>query len=164
MGKLQNAFWSGLLATGPMTMTLLQLQSKLNISRDKALPPAALTTDMLAPLQNNLSKERRIDSSLLSHFGFSVACAVIYSAFYKKVDLSPKNKGLLYGLGIWATSYLGWVPALGLRPAAKNVSTERNLQMMAAHVVWGISLAVFMDAFEKHGKKEWDGKNPATFS
>lgn len=160
MGKIQNAIWSGILATGPMTMALIQMQSTLKMPREKALPPAALTTDILKPAQSHLPNARRVDTSLISHFGFSVACALVYSMFDQKINLSPRNKGSLFGLGVWAASYLGWVPALDFRPAAKNVAPKRNIQMIAAHFVWGISLATFMDAFEKYGNKEWDGNRP----
>jgi uncharacterized membrane protein YagU involved in acid resistance len=49
-------------------------------------------------------------------------------------------KGALTGLAVWAGSYLGWLPAAGiLRPATRH-PWRRNLLMIIAHVIWGVTL------------------------
>lgn len=50
-------------------------------------------------------------------------------------------KGVVYGLGVWAVSYLGWLPALRLMPKATHDRSERNAIMIAAHLVWGYALS-----------------------
>ena len=45
--------------------------------------------------------------------------------------------GVVYGLTVWAGSYLGLLPAAGiLRPAAEH-PPRRTALMIAAHVLWG---------------------------
>jgi putative membrane protein len=50
--------------------------------------------------------------------------------------------GVAFGLGVWAGSYLGVLPAAGLYRSAADEPTERNAMMVAAHVVWGASLGL----------------------
>jgi hypothetical protein len=49
--------------------------------------------------------------------------------------------GLTFGLGVWAVSYLGLMPALGLHESATEHLRRRNLLMIAAHAVWGTAPA-----------------------
>jgi uncharacterized membrane protein YagU involved in acid resistance len=49
-------------------------------------------------------------------------------------------RGALAGLALWVGSYLGWLPAVGiLRPATRH-PWRRNLLMIVAHIVWGVTL------------------------
>jgi hypothetical protein len=45
--------------------------------------------------------------------------------------------GVMFGLAVWAGSYLGWLPATGIRHHAKEDPPARNALMIAAHVVYG---------------------------
>jgi uncharacterized membrane protein YagU involved in acid resistance len=58
-------------------------------------------------------------------------------------------KGALFGVGVWAASYLGWLPAAGiLRPATREPA-GRNAMMIASHAVWGASLAVISERLRR---------------
>ncbi len=48
--------------------------------------------------------------------------------------------GILYGLAIWAVSYRGWIPALGILPPPEHDRPGRPAVMVAAHVVYGLML------------------------
>jgi hypothetical protein len=43
-------------------------------------------------------------------------------------------------LSVWALSYQGWVPALGILPPASRDQPGRQWTMVAAHVVYGVVL------------------------
>jgi hypothetical protein len=48
-----------------------------------------------------------------AHLGFGVGCGALYGA---AVRHSSATRGVAFGLGVWAASYAGWVPALGALP------------------------------------------------
>lgn len=121
MNTLQNGFWSGVLATAPMTSMMMAL-AKSN-PEQKPLPPALLTEDLTAPIADSLSSNRRADLSMVSHFGFGVALGSVYAlSRMRRSSTSVQSdvlKGAAFGSFVWASSYLGWIPALGMRPSAK---------------------------------------------
>jgi uncharacterized membrane protein YagU involved in acid resistance len=45
-----------------------------------------------------------------------------------------------FALLVWLVSYLGWIPAANILPPATDQPKRRNALMIAAHVVWGVSL------------------------
>ena len=62
---------------------------------------------------------------------------------------SAVGDGILLGLGVWAGSYLGLLPALGLLSPATQHPPRRTAVMIAAHVVWGSALGIFTELLRK---------------
>jgi putative membrane protein len=58
-------------------------------------------------------------------------------------------KGIGFGLLVWAGSYLGLLPALGLLSPATQHAPQRNLLMIAAHLVWGAVLGAVTDRLQQ---------------
>jgi hypothetical protein len=56
---------------------------------------------------------------------------------------------MAYGLGVWAVSYLGYLPALGIRKSAKEDTPQRSAMMIVAHLVWGAALALGFERMRK---------------
>jgi len=54
-------------------------------------------------------------------------------------------KGVGFGLLVWAGSYLGLLPAVGLHRPATRESARRNGMMIASHVVWGAVLGAMVE-------------------
>ena len=54
--------------------------------------------------------------------------------------------GAGFGLLVWTVSYLGLMPALDLHPPATRDTARRNLLMIVAHLVWGATAGVVVDA------------------
>ncbi len=79
------------------------------------------------------------------HYGYGSAAGALYGAVTPP-DTSTPLRGVAFGLALWATSYLGWLPALGiLRPAAKH-PPRRTILMIASHIVWGLAVAALVRA------------------
>jgi hypothetical protein len=57
--------------------------------------------------------------------------------------------GIAFGLGVWAASYAGWIPALGLLPPPSEDRPSRPIGMIAAHVVYGAVLGISGDVAEQ---------------
>lgn len=167
MNTLQNGFWTGTLATGPMTLAMFALQKTLPSEEKSPLPPATLShqTAQAVGATNLLNTERREALTMVSHFAYGIACASIYAMgkkiLDKKADTSPILSGALFGAGVWTVSYLGWTPVFGFRANAFNMPAKRNALMIAAHLVWGACLGYSEHELRRRGDQLLDGKRKA---
>jgi uncharacterized membrane protein YagU involved in acid resistance len=119
------------------------------------LPPREITEELVAQagLREQLDEEDHVDLSLLSHFSYGAAAGAVYGALARKHHFSPLSGGITFGLGLWATSYLGWLPAAGiLRPATQH-PPRRTALMVTAHILWGSVLGLLVDRFQERPKK-----------
>ena len=78
-------------------------------------------------------------SWLVSHFGYGTMCGVIFSVIWRRWVRIP-GTGLVYGLVVWAISYLGLMPALRLYPAAPHDRRSREIVLVVGHEVYGGTL------------------------
>jgi len=81
-----------------------------------------------------------VAATLLSHFGYGAASGSIYALLDSKIPLDSRVKGGLAGLGVWVGSYLGWLPAMEILRPATGHPWRRNLLMIFAHLIWGVTL------------------------
>lgn len=132
MNALRSGIWAGILATGPMTLALFSLQKRMPERQKSPLPPATLT--------NQITGSRSPDLTMISHFGYGIGTALIYSLLTRKESQRPLMRGTLFGLGVWGASYFGWIPFFGFRARGTNLLLKRNAMMIFAHAVWGLAL------------------------
>src|SRR5690349_12716181 len=130
---LQGAL-AGLLATVPMTLVMKGLQ-QLSKHPQRAAPPREITRnsahDVGIPLKADSSAETLL--MVMSHFGYGAAAGSTYTQCLVGPIKPGVASGTAYGLGVWAISYLGLMPALRLQPPAKDQPAQRNSVMIAAH-------------------------------
>lgn len=133
---------AGLAGTAAMTMAMRRMHSALPAEDRYPLPPRELTEQILKP---EITEEATLrDQTLLAHFAYGAASGALIAATSKKVGPA---KGAIIGTAIWAGSYFGWAPALGiLRPAHEHPG-RRNGLMIGAHLVWGAVTALALNDF-----------------
>lgn len=134
---------AGLAATVPMTLLMEVLHRQLPQRERYALPPRKITMSMakVVGLADKLDEQERQSATLASHFGYGAMAGAAYGAVGHKV-LPGVTGGIIYGVGIWAISYLGWLPATGMYPSATKAPARRNALMIGAHVAWGMTLGM----------------------
>jgi len=115
-----------------MTAAMRHLFAELPPDNRYPLPPRELTEEILQASDRNLPI-----LTVLSHFGYGAAAGAIFT-YLPRTSLFT---GAAYGVGVWAASYLGWVPGLDVLKPATEHPAERNLLMLVAHAVWGTVLA-----------------------
>jgi hypothetical protein len=77
----------------------------------------------------------------ISHLGFGAAGGLLYALVRRLVPGVPGGVlGVAFGLAVWAVSYRGWIPALGILPQPESDERGRPAVMVAAHVVYGLVL------------------------
>lgn len=89
-----------------------------------------------------MNKKQVEGATLVSHFGYGAAMGALYGLLAMKIPLPSPIKGVLFGLVVWAGSYLGMLPLSGMSETGQREPGRRNLMMIAAHVVWGSTMGV----------------------
>lgn len=164
MNSILRGAWSGVMATSTMTMAMFKSHKELPREEQSPLPPAILTDDIQEKtgILPNANSEIKEQATLFSHFGYGALGGIAYALLAKRLPTeSPLLKGTLFGLAVWAGSYYGLIPSLKLKPTAPEMTPKRNLMMIAAHIVWGASLAFAEQEMRERGQTLLDGKkNP----
>lgn len=163
MDRIQRGIWSGILATSAMTLGFMELFPSLPVSKQSPLPPGTITHDLIQklPVDVKLSSEGRQASALAAHFGYGILFALIYQSLADKSRVPAAVKGAGFGLFVWTFSYLGLLPALGVRSRAPNMPLSRNLFMILNHIVWGMTLGKSEQQLRQSGQRMFDGKRRA---
>lgn len=142
MRRLFKGAMAGLVATIPMSISMLIGWSLLPRREKYPLPPRLLTEEITerAGIEGRMSETELTSASVLSHFGYGALAGSTYAFLERKIPLASSLKGSVAGLLVWGLSYLGWVPALKILPPATEHPWRRNLIMILAHLVWGVTL------------------------
>jgi len=138
---------AGVVATVPMTILMEELHRTLPREHDGPLPPREVTEgvyermggDVAAVPEPNLEQ-----ATVVAHYGFGGAAGAIFPLVAPQGLPGAVGAGALYGVGVWTGSYLGLLPALGVRHHPRHDSAARTAMMIAAHVVWGVTLALIV--------------------
>jgi hypothetical protein len=151
--SLANSAFAGLLATIPMTITMIALHWLFPQTRHKPLVPKEVTSSVVHKTDmDEMKGEKRINAlTVASHFGFGLAAGAPFELLANRLPGNRIGKGMLYGLLVWFGSYMGWIPALNVLPPASRQSSQRNFVMILAHLVWGSSLALFLKRLGEPG-------------
>jgi len=151
MQKLLAGAIAGTVATVPMTVVMKALQGAAPSARRQSLPPRQITMELArrAGIAGELGAAGRDAATTVSHFGYGGSVGAFYPALAERLPGPTLVKGALFGIGVWAASYLGWLPAAGiLRPATREPA-GRNAMMIASHVVWGAALAAVSERLRR---------------
>jgi uncharacterized membrane protein YagU involved in acid resistance len=140
---------AGLAATGPMTAVMEGIRKVLPPSQQDPPPPRQITdraTDAVGVGQEMTEGEKQT-ATALAHLGFGAGAGVVYGLLAPRLPLGPVAGGVAYGLAVWAGSYLGWLPAIGLYKQPENEPAGRHFKMILSHIVWGATLGLLHHQF-----------------
>jgi hypothetical protein len=142
---------AGAAATVPMTWAMETLHRLLPPHERYPLPPREISDRVTeeAGVRQQMDEREQFWLALASHVGYGTAAGAVYAPLARACPGSSVVKGVAYGLAVWAGSYLGLLPALGILSPATRHPVRRTALMIAAHVVWGSALGVFTDLLEK---------------
>lgn len=135
---------AGFVATLPMSAFMWGARELLPQSEQYSLPPHQLVAK-LAKSVGIAEAASGPDHNLVTiaaHFGYGATAGALYTALPSQILPSPILRGTIFGLLVWAGSYLGLLPALGILSPATQHPVGRNALMIAAHIVWGSTLGI----------------------
>jgi len=128
---------AGFAATALMTSAMWRLHRRLPEEERYPLPPREITDRVLVAAEDDVVR----DTAMTSHFLYGALAGALICAVRP-----PRNvaEGGLAGLAVWAGSYFGWVPALGILRPASDHPPRRNALMIMVHLIWGSVTALTM--------------------
>lgn len=131
---------AGLSATMAMTAAMRRFNGWLDAGHHYPLPPR----EIIESIGAGRSDERRRAITMAAHFAYGALAGIVFT-------LPPVRRlgGTFYGIGVWAASYLGWIPSARILEGAEHHPAQRNLLMLAAHLVWGSALASGLRELER---------------
>jgi hypothetical protein len=141
---------SGATATVPMTAFLKAGFLGLPSEDQYPLPPRIITMRVAekAGVKEKLDEQEKTGLTYAAHYGYGVAMGALYGLTAGKAKGPAALKGMGFGLGVWAGSYLGVLPAAGLLQSAKDQPPARNALMIAAHLIWGAAVGVATESLK----------------
>jgi len=126
---------AGTVATLPMTVAVRAVHRRLPTGERYPAPPRELID---AVSGGTIGDDNARDLTLAAHYAYGAATGALIAAAMPRPGIAA---GAAAGVGVWAASYLGWIPAAGLLKPATEHPARRNAMMIGAHLVWGAALA-----------------------
>ena len=126
---------SGMAGTMAMTAAMGRLHRRLPEPQQYPLPPREITE-----LVSDRGPDDAIkDAATAAHFFYGAAAGSLLAMARPRTGPA---EGALFGAGIWAASYLGWIPAANILEPADRHPGKRTALMIAAHLIWGTVTAL----------------------
>lgn len=139
---------AGVVATVPMTMVMETLHERLPGEVPRPLPPREIAEGLAVKFGvNRTMSERDMQNLTLAlHVGYAAFTGAVFSMVAPRRKDAAAAAGALFGLGVWATSYLGWLPVFGVRQPITYDPLPRTGLMIAAHLAWGTAAGLLFAA------------------
>ncbi|HEX6547421.1 MAG TPA: DUF6789 family protein [Candidatus Dormibacteraeota bacterium] len=112
------------------------------------MPPERITARALNRLGISRTRTQQDMMASALHIGFGAGAGALFMPLAARAPVNRVLLGLLYGTAVWAVSYMGWVPALGIMAPPSKDRPGRPQTMLAAHWVYGALLG--LGSVEKH--------------
>jgi uncharacterized membrane protein YagU involved in acid resistance len=146
MRKIVAGSVAGFAATIPMSAAMIAMHKQLSPQHRHSLPPRKITVRVASAmgLHHRMNSPQRDAAAIAAHFGYGTAMGGIFAALAPRVPAPSVFTGIGWGLFVWAVSYLGLLPALGLHEPATRHPRQRNILMIVAHIIWGGALGALM--------------------
>jgi hypothetical protein len=134
----------GLAATLPMSAVML-LADRLGLMEKH--PPERIVERGSQATGTPTDEGQQNALATVAHLGFGAAGGAAFGVLaHLARPRAPSAVALPWALAIWAGSYFGWIPALGILPPPDKDAPGRASTMFIAHLVYGLSLGVLWRA------------------
>ena len=139
---------AGFAGTLPMTIFMLSTQRFLPKGQRYDLPPEIITKDITerTHIRQHMNKAQVLAATTAAHFGYGAGMGMLYGIVARRLPFNSVLKGILFSLVIWAASYQVLLPVIGFKESAQGETRNRNLLMIASHIVWGASTGFVADS------------------
>jgi putative membrane protein len=91
-------------------------------------------------LDHELTPEEKKKAGPLVHYAYGTGIGALYGGLAQKYDTTKSGFGTAYGAAAWALGDEVAVPALGLGKKPTEAPVSQQFQMLAAHLVYGVTL------------------------
>jgi hypothetical protein len=145
LGAAGRGVVAGLVATTAMSLTMAAFQSAGLMGR---MPPRRIV-ERVFDFRGRSKASRKAIATIL-HFAFGALAGGAFETVRAAAGARlPRAATLVYAMAIYASSYAGWVPAIGALPPPGLDRPGRQPAMIAAHLVYGAVLRAVL------GRSTW---------
>jgi len=123
-----------------MTIVMSRVHRQLPLHERYPLPPREISEE-LPPLGVSTGA-----ATLFYHFLYGGAAGAPFGCLFGRRDPAI---GSVFGVAVWAASYLGWIPAARMLRFGTHHPARRNGLMLISHLVWGASLVAGLEQLER---------------
>jgi hypothetical protein len=140
---------AGAIATLPMTAVMEGVRRTLPRSEQDPIPPRQITERAAesAGIADDMTDRQKDAATAAAHLGFGAGAGALYGLLGRLLPGGPAAGGVGYGLAVWASSYLGWLPATGLYKHPRDEPAGRHAKTILSHAVWGACLGLLHRQF-----------------
>jgi hypothetical protein len=156
MRRVSSGLVAGAAATATMSVAFVALD-RARSRRERALTDLPFKEVSLSIADSAgavpKSEAARTAYAWASHFAFGCAMGALYAAIAPRTARHwlAVPPGVLFGLAVWAASYVEALPALRLLPAPEDRPAGHNVMNLGGHVVYGATLGATVDALRRAG-------------
>lgn len=131
-------------ATGIMTLVMEGTYFLLPRQEQDPLELSKITTRLasLVGIAERTPNRRHVLATLCFHCAYGTLAGTGYMFTMRRIRLPPLICGPLYGTGVWAFSYLGWLPNADVLPPQARYPLGRRIALLVSHLVWGTATAL----------------------
>lgn len=135
---------AGTAAAIPMTAYWEYMHARLPGEPPRPLPPREVLEALAvkAGVNRQLSERDMQNLTLAAHFGYAAVTGALFGLILPRRRVAALGAGMLFGLGVWSASYLGWLPATGVRHHPRYDPPARTGLMIGGHLVWGATVGL----------------------
>lgn len=125
-----------------MTIFMLAAHRLLPRMEQYPLPPREITESLAERVGVDDAGDTQLTvATFVNHFAYGAVTGAPYGLLARVIPVPPLVSGIVYGVVVWSASYLGFLPAAGILKPATEHPIRRNALMIAAHFIWGGTLA-----------------------
>lgn len=137
---------AGAAATGAMSVPMLAAQ---RVGSMGTQPPERVVEEAEKRTSDGdaLSKPEEDLAASVAHVAFGMGAGAAFALVHRALDppVPTVVQAMAFVGGVWALSYRGWIPALGVLPPPEHDRPDRQRTMVLAHVLFGAVLGVVED-------------------
>jgi hypothetical protein len=149
---------AGAAATVPMTVYWEILHRYLPGEPPRPLPPREIVESLAvkAGVSRQLAERDVRRLAWAAHFGYGTMMGAVFGPLAPRGMRNGVIGGMMFGLGVWTASYLGWLPATGVRHSPRWDVPARTAIIISSHLVWGAAAGAMMSKWKsgRSGKVE----------
>lgn len=144
---------AGLAGTAVMTMMMRKVAPKVipeDMRPDEFVPkkPVEWAEEQLGH-PNALTESQEMKVALAAHFTYGSGNGALYGLLRSRMSGLPAPlMGAMFGVGLWAVSLEGWMPALGIMEAPTEKSLKKVPMPIMVHVLYGATTALAYEALK----------------
>jgi hypothetical protein len=146
---------AGLAGVVAMTATMEAYYRLLPVDERWPLEPSLIVRRVTPPTlrasgRDGRGERRHTLLTLAAHVGYGATSGAAYALTLGKTPLPTPLKGVVFGLGLFAVGYLGWLPTAGILRPATAFPARRNAGLIAAHLIYGCVTALVTGALTRN--------------